>query len=96
MILSEEKKLDTLQDVPNCLKTPNPKFYFKILFINLVQGIIHFFYLTFLKDAPEVKMCSLVCFKTKNEGSQKIYFSLDQVKNKLAHFRGLKLKLKKN
>ena len=39
-------------------------------------------------------MCSLVCLNAKNEEKlKKYYFSFDQIKNKFAHFGGLKLKI---
>ena len=39
-------------------------------------------------------MCSLVCLNAKNEQKlKKYYFSFDQIKNKFAHFGGLKLKI---
>ena len=40
------------------------------------------------------EMCSLVCLNAKNEEKlKKYYFSFDQIKNKFAHFGGLKLKI---
>ena len=71
-----------------------------MLLINLALGLSQFWSLLLLgkqhflfnifKGCAWNKICSLDCVKAKNEEKLLKKFSFDQVKNKFAHFGGLK------
>ena len=72
----------------NCLRTPNSKFFFEMLLINLAQSLRKFLFYIF-KGCAWNKICFLLCLKAKHgQKLKKFVYPLTR-SNKICPFWGI-------